>query len=270
MLSTGWIGLFSSLEAEQRPEWVCSGFKWLVGTLHITHSSASVVHSRPWLMKFFFALGATRDTLYANSCDLAHAIMMDWGWYLAICFVYLNVYSLSVIIFATCMMTSNNSEIPDLHGSPGAKQQPPATVRLWNSFPFGALICQVLLKHWAGLSVESFTTCHVQAARLPRLCSTLDALILSDVHSSLQSSGTPLSHVWTISSICLHTRTCIHTHTQMHEQVTSMRTLKSLSLDLSCQLWQRLMVYGSHFLLWHYQPRWHHTGCRLQNFYSDD
>lgn len=57
------------------------------------------------------------------------------------------------------------------------------------------------------------------------LCSVSDVAILSDVHSSLRSPEISLPRMRTISTICLHTH-----------------SLKPLSLDLSCQLWWRIIV----------------------------
>lgn len=157
---------------------------------------------------------------------------------------------------ACCIMASNNSENTSPwrpgHKTVSGSPAPLKLVSLWRFDMPG-----VSQKHWARLSVKRFTTCHVQATRLPRLCSILDALILSDVHSSLWSTEIPVSRMQTISSICLHT----HTHTGT--QTTHIHSLKPLYLNLRCQVLGKMITQSSCHSATEQCCIW-----LLQNFYS--
>lgn len=162
-------------------------------------------------------------------------------------------------------MTFNNSEIPPLHGGPNANHSP-AALLLWNSFLFGALICQVLLTALSEGFCEELYYVSRSGHSAPLLLFCLGCTDL--VWCALWSPEISLSRMQTISSICLH----IH----MHMKNTHIHTYIQFSI-----VWSKLSAVMeddhvrlsplSHFLSWHYDQTWGpYCMWLLKNFCSGD
>lgn len=120
----------------------------------------------------------------------------------------------SVVLFSTCVyiMASNNSENTHLRGDLGTKQSL-AALLLWNSFPFGALICQVFLRSTEQGSLWS-ASLHVTYRPLSSL-----AFVLSWMHWSCLMCALRSGPLRSLFPACRRSppSVCRHTHTQGHK-----------------------------------------------------
>lgn len=146
----------------------------------------------------------------------------------------------------------NTSEIPDLLRSPDTELSP-AALLLWNSSPFGALICQVLLTAPSEAFCEElyYVSRTGHSAR-----SLLFYLGRADIVWCALFTPAPwdpsLPHVDNLLHLSVHTYTQTHyTHTHRSTCNANVRLIQ-ISVDLSCQLWWRMIVRLLLLSLWHF------------------
>lgn len=164
----------------------------------------------------------------------------------------------SVVLFSTCVyiMASNNSENTHLRGDLGTKQSL-AALLLWNSFPFGALICQVFLRSTEQGSLWS-ASLHVTYRPLSSL-----AFVLSWMHWSCLMCTLRSGPLRSLFPACRRSPPSVCTHTHTGTQTAHIHSLKPLYLNLRCQvLWKMITQSSCHSAtepccIW-----------LLQNFYS--
>lgn len=157
---------------------------------------------------------------------------------------------------ACCIMASNNSENTHLRGDLGTKQSL-AALLLWNSFPFGALICQVFLRSTEQGSLWS-ASLHVTYRPLSSL-----AFVLSWMHWSCLMCTLRSGPLRSLFPACRRSPPSVCTHTHTGTQTAHIHSLKPLYLNLRCQvLWKMITQSSCHSAtepccIW-----------LLQNFYS--
>lgn len=126
----------------------------------------------------------------------------------------------SVVLFSTCVyiMASNNSENTHLRGDLGTKQSL-AALLLWNSFPFGALICQVFLRSTEQGSLWS-ASLHVTYRPLSSL-----AFVLSWMHWSCLMCTLCSGPLRSLFPACRRSPPSVCTHTHTHRDTNRTYTL---------------------------------------------